>query len=245
MKDVENVCKRLFGNVAGATVYIVGNIDTETLKPLVTKYIASLPGGKKGSKFIDRDGDIVDGRIVKNVAVPMETPKSTVIQVYKANMPYSIENDVLLNIAKLYLDMLYVETLRESEGGTYGAGVMNTTMREPKEMLLLQVAFETNPESAEKLSNLAVEGVHKLITEGIPAEKFDMIIQNIKKNIPQDRISNYYWVGALQKYAEFGDMYDCEYEKAVDSATPEAVVELMKRLIDAGNFIQLTMSPKE
>ena len=245
MKDVENVCKRLFGNVAGATVYIVGNIDTETLKPLVTKYIASLPGGKKGSKFIDRDGDIVDGRIVKNVAVPMETPKSTVIQVYKANMPYSIENDVLLNIAKLYLDMLYVETLRESEGGTYGAGVMNTTMREPTERLLLQVAFETNPESAEKLSNLAVEGVHKLITEGIPAEKFDMIIQNIKKNIPQDRISNYYWVGALQKYAEFGDMYDCEYEKAVDSATPEAVVELMKRLIDAGNFIQLTMSPKE
>ena len=141
--------------------------------------------------------------------------------------------------------MLYVETLRESEGGTYGAGVMNTTIREPKEMALLQVAFETNPESAEKLSNLAVEGVHKLIAEGIPADKFDMILQNIKKNIPQDRISNSYWVGALQEYAEFGDMYDSEYEKAVDSATPEAVVELMKRLIDAGNFIQLTMSPKE
>ena len=245
MKNVENVYKRLFGNVAGATVYIVGNVDAETLKPLVTKYIATLPGGKKGSKFIDRKDGIVDGKIVKSVAVPMETPKSTVIQVYKADMPYSIQNDVLLNIAKLYLDMLYVETLRESEGGTYGAGVMNTTIREPKEMALLQVAFETNPESAEKLSNLAVEGVHKLIAEGIPADKFDMILQNIKKNIPQDRISNSYWVGALQEYAEFGDMYDSEYEKAVDSATPEAVVELMKRLIDAGNFIQLTMSPKE
>ena len=245
MKNVKNVYKRLFGNVAGATVYIVGNVDAETLKPLVTKYIATLPGGKKGSKFIDRKDGIVDGKIVKSVAVPMETPKSTVIQVYKADMPYSIQNDVLLNIAKLYLDMLYVETLRESEGGTYGAGVMNTTIREPKEMALLQVAFETNPESAEKLSNLAVEGVQKLIAEGIPADKFDMILQNIKKNIPQDRISNSYWVGALQEYAEFGDMYDSEYEKAVDSATPEAVVELMKRLIDAGNFIQLTMSPKE
>ena len=245
MKNVENVYKRLFGNVSGATVYIVGNVDAETLKPLVTKYIATLPGGKKGSKFIDRKDGIVDGKIVKSVAVPMETPKSTVIQVYKADMPYSIQNDVLLNIAKLYLDMLYVETLRESEGGTYGAGVMNTTIREPKEMALLQVAFETNPESAEKLSNLAVEGVQKLIAEGIPADKFDMILQNIKKNIPQDRISNSYWVGALQEYAEFGDMYDSEYEKAVDSATPEGVVELMKRLIDAGNFIQLTMSPKE
>ncbi len=245
IKDVEKVGKRLFGNVAGATVYIVGNVDAETLKPLVAKYIASLPGGKKGGKFIDRKDDIVDGKIVKDVVIPMETPKSTVIQVYTADIPYSVENDVLLNIAKLYLDMVYVETLRESEGGTYGAGVMNTTIREPKEMALLQVAFETNPESAEKLSNLAVEGVQKLIGEGIPADKFDMIIQNIKKNIPQDRISNSYWLNVLQNYAEFGDMYDSEYEKAVNEATPEAVVELMKRLIDAGNFIQLTMSPKE
>ena len=245
MKNVENVCKRLFGNVAGATVYIVGNVDAETLKPLVTKYIASLPGGKKGSKWIDRNGEIVEGRRVKDVAMPMETPKSTVIQVYSANIPYSIENDVLLNIAKLYLDMVYVETLRESEGGTYGAGVMNTTMREPKEMALLQVAFETNPESAEKLSNLAVEGVHKLIAEGIPADKFDMIVQNIKKNIPQDRISNSYWLGVLQDYAEFGDMYDNEYEEAVENATPEAVVEFMKNLVDAENFVQLTMSPEK
>ena len=245
IKDVENVCKRLFGNVAGATVYIVGNIDAGTLKPLVTKYIASLPGGKKGSKFIDRKDGIVEGKIVKEVVVPMETPKSTTIQVYTANIPYSIENDVLLNIAKLYLDMVYVETLRESEGGTYGASVVNKTAREPKEMAMLHVVFETNPESVKKLSDLAVEGVHKLITDGIPADKFDMIIQNIKKNIPQDRISNIYWVNALRDYVEYGDMYDSEYEKAVDNATPEAVVELVKNLVDAGNFIQLTMSPEE
>jgi predicted Zn-dependent peptidase len=52
-------------------------------------------------------------------------------------------------------------------------------------------------------------------------------------------------LGALQEYVEFGEMYDSEYEKAVGSATPEAVVELMKKLVDAGNFIQLTMSPQE
>ena len=72
-----------------------------------------------------------------------------------------------------------------------------------------------------------------------------MIIQNIKKNIPQDRISNSYWLNVLQDYAEFGDMYDSEYEKAVNDATPEAVVELVKNLVDAGNFIQLTMSPEK
>ena len=243
--DFEKASRRLFGNVAGATVYVVGNVDAETLKPLVTKYVASLPGGKKGSKFIDRKEDIVNGNVVKDEAMVMETPKSTVLQVYTADMPYSVKNEVLLDIAKLYLDMVYVETLRESEGGTYGAGVATVCGREPKDVAILQVVFETNPESAEKLSKLAVEGVQKLVAEGIPADKFDMILKNVQKNIPQDRISNSYWGSALQKYVEFGEMYDSEYEQAVNTATPEAVVETMKKLLDAGNFIQLVVSPEK
>ena len=242
--DFEKASRRLFGNVAGATVYIVGNVDAKTLKPLVTKYIASLPGGKKGSKFIDRKEDIVKGNVAKNEAIVMETPKSTVLQVYTANTPYSVKNEVLLDIAKLYLDMVYVETLRESEGGTYGASVATVCGREPKNVAILQVAFETNPESAEKLAKLAVDGVQKLIAEGIPADKFDMIIKNVQKNIPQDRISNGYWSSVLQKYVEFGDKYDSEYENAVNAATPEAVVEAVKKLVEADNFIQLIVSPE-
>ena len=245
INDFEKASRRLFGNVAGATVYVVGNVDAETLKPLVAKYIASLPGGKKGSKFIDRNEDIVKGNVVKNEAMVMETPKSTVLQVYTAYMPYSIKNEVLLDIAKLYLDMVYVETLRESEGGTYGASVATICSREPKDVAIMQVAFETNPESAEKLSNLAVEGVQRLVAEGIPADKFDMIIKNIKKNIPQDRISNRYWGSVLQKSVEFGDKYDSEYEEAVDTATPEAVVKAMKELLADDNFIQLVVSPEK
>ena len=243
--DFEKASRRLFGNVAGATVYVVGNVDAQTLKPLVTKYIASLPGGKKGSKFIDRKEDIVRGNVVKNEMIVMETPKSTVLQVYTANTPYSIKNEVLLDIAKLYLDMVYVETLRESEGGTYGAGVATVCGREPKDVAILQVVFETNPESAEKLAKLAVDGVQKLIAEGIPADKFDMIIKNVQKNIPQDRISNSYWGSALQKFVEFGDKYDNEYEEAVNTATPEDVVEAVKKLVEADNFIQLIVSPQE
>ena len=204
-----------------------------------------MPGGKKGSKFIDRKEDIVKGNIVKNEAMVMETPKSTVLQVYTSNTPYSIKNEVLLDIAKLYLDMVYVETLRESEGGTYGAGVATVCSREPKDVAILQVVFETNPESAEKLAKLAVDGVQKLIAEGIPADKFDMIIKNIKKNIPQDRISNRYWGSVLQKSVEFGDKYDSEYEEAVDTATPEAVVKAVKELLADDNFIQLIVSPEK
>ncbi len=241
--DVEKVNRRLFGDVAGATVYVVGNIDAETLKPLVEKYIASLPGGKKGAKVIDRKEDIVKGKVIKDFPVEMETPKNTVLQVYSAKIPATIENKVLLTAAKYYLDMVYVETLRESEGGTYGASVSNMIQREPKPIAVLQVAFETNPESVKKLSDLAVAGVDALLKDGIPADKLDMIVKNMKKNIPQRRIENSYWMSNLQEYADHGIDYDVEYESAVDAITSEAVVKLMKKIVGQKNFIQISISP--
>ena len=243
IKDVENASRRLFGNVAGATLYVVGNVDKETLKPLVEKYVASLPGGKKGSKAIDHKEYIVKGEVVKDFPVEMETPKNTVLQVYSAKVPATVENEVLLDVAKQYLDMLYVETLRESEGGTYGASVASALNREPKELALIQVAFETNPESVKKLSELAIAGMYSLVEEGIPADKLDMIIKNIKKNIPQRRIENSYWMSNLQQYADYGIDYDAAYDAAVNAVTSEAVVALMQTVLGQGNFIQISLSP--
>ena len=241
--DVEKVYRRLYGDVAGATVYVVGNVDAETLKPLVEKYIASLPAGKKAAKVIDRKEDIVKGEIIKDFPIAMETPKSTVLQVYSGKIPATVENEVLLDVAKQYLDMLYVETLRESEGGTYGASTASVVMREPKEFAVIQVVFETNPESAKKLSDLAVAGMYNLVENGIPADKLDMIIKNIKKNIPQSRISNYYWMNNLKMFANYGIDYDAAYDSAVNAVTSEAVVEIVQKILSQGNYIQVSNSP--
>ena len=243
--DVEKASQRLFGNVAGATVYVVGNVDAETLKPLVEKYIASLPGGKKGSKPVDHKEYIVKGEIVKDCVVEMETPLSTVIQAYSADMPYSLQNEVLLDAAVGYLEILYTETLREGEGGTYGASVGSMLSRDLKESAMLQVAFQTNPESAKKLSELAVSGMQKLIAEGVPADKLEMVVLNLKKNIPQDRISNNYWYSCLKNNVQYGEDYDTEYEAAVNAITSDAIVAVVKQLVEQNNFIQLTLSPEE
>ena len=173
----------------------------------------------------------------------METPKATVLQVYSADMPYSVADEVLLDAAVGYLEMVFTETLRESEGGTYGAGVASMLTREPKPKAMLQVVFETNPESAEKLSQLAVDGVNKAIAEGVPAEKVEMIVSNLKKNIPQERISNSYWMECLSDYNDYNENYDQEYEEAVNNITSDAIVNTLKKLVEQENFIQIIMSP--
>ena len=245
IETAEKVYRRLFAGVNGATLRIVGNVELETIKPLVEKYIGSIEKGGKATKWIDRGEDFVKGKIVENPKVAMETPKTTVFQFYSADVPYSIEKEVMLDVAKQLLDMIYTESIRESEGGTYGVGVATLLREEPKEIAGLQISFETNPEQAPKLAPMTAEGIRGIIDNGIDAAMLAKVVENFKKNIPEQRISNYYWMSILKEWNDKGIDYDKEYEKAVSSITAEKVISVLKSVVDSGNYVEIIMSPAE
>ncbi len=246
LATIERVYRELFKDAAGATLRIVGNVDPETIKPMIEKYIGSIAKGKKASKVNKANNiSIAKGIIDENVAIPMETPKSTVLQVYTAYMPIDTKTEVSLEIAKYVLDMIYTKTIREEEGGTYGVGVAMVGQRTPQERVIIQASFDTNPEQAPKLCELAIKGLKELAENGPDEEKFNMAIENLKKNIPESRISNSYWMNNLSQYYDYGIDYDKEYEEAVNSVTPADVKAVLQAVLAQNNFIEITSAPKE
>ena len=176
LATIERVYRSLFRDVAGATLYITGNVDMETLKPMVEKYAGSLTKGKKATSWTDAGADVVKGEITNHFNVEMETPKTTVLQVYTAYFPYSVKNSVMLEAAKYILDMIYTDTLREEEGGTYGASVGSTMQNEPEAMAMIQIYFDTNPEAAARLIKSAVDGLKNLAADGPTEEQLNRAI---------------------------------------------------------------------
>ena len=245
IETIERVYRDLYKDAAGSTLYVVGNVDVDTIKPLIEKYIGSITKGKKARTWKDRGEGVVKGNVVNHFGTKMETPKSSVAQVYSAYVPYSVKDEVLLNAAKYILDMIYTETVREQEGGTYGVGIGTATSKDPVQRRLLQVMFDTNPESATKLAALTRSGLEKLANEGPTAEQLSKAIENMKKNIPEQRINNSYWLSVLKKFHEDGIRYDEEYEAAVNNITAEGIKSVLKPLIEQGNFIEVIMSPEK
>ncbi len=247
LATIERVYReQLFKDMAGATVYIVGNVDLATLKPLVEKYIGSMPKGKKATQWQETGEHIVKGNVENHFNTAMETPKSTVLQVYTSYIPYTVKEEVMLDAAKYVLDMIYTETLREEEGGTYGAGVSTGMQKYPEERALIQVYFDTNPESADKLRELAVKGINGLMTDGPTDEQLTRTVENFKKNIPESRITNGWWLNALQMYCNYDGLdYDKEYEAAVNEISAENIQAALKAVLDQGNFIEVMMSPEK
>mgnify|MGYP004620490961 FL=1 len=243
LATIERVYRSLFKDAAGLTAVFVGNIDLDSFKPLCEKYLGSIPKGKKATTWKDNSPKVVKGEVIDHFSTDMQTPKNTVIQFYSADMPYSVKTSVMLKAANYILDMIYVDTLREDEGGTYGASSDMSITAAPQQQARIQVAFETNPTQCEKLIGLAKEGLHKLANEGPTEEQMTRTLENFRKGIPEKRINNSYWLGNLLTNEYRGIDYDAEYEAAVNEISAEGIKEVLQKVLESGNFIEIVMSP--
>ena len=243
LATIERVTRSLYSDAAGATMYIVGNFDIDAVKPLVEKYVGSLPKGKKATHWVDRNVDLSKDNKVNDFKVDMQTPKSTVLQVLRSDIPYTRAASVAASALNYILDMIYVETLREEEGGTYGASVSVSLSRRPKEVGVLEVYFDTNPSSADKLREIALEGIRKIAENGPSEEQFNKTIKNLEKNIPERKITNSYWMSALTNWVDFGEDMVEEYEAAVKALTPADIQALASSFVNESNKIEIVMRP--
>lgn len=244
LSTLENNYRKLFADAAGATMIIVGDFETEEIVPLIAKYGGSLPKGKKTTSWMDRGEGVVNGTVVRDFKTEMQTPKVTVVQCYNVRKPYSVEAEVAVDALQYILNMIYTETLREEEGGTYGASAYGNTTNEPDASALVQIAFETNTEQADKLRELAVAGFKSVAENGPEADKFDKAVKNLEKSIPESKQTNSFWATALRGSVLYGVDYVNEYEAAVKALTPEKVKACAAEFINSGNFVELVMRPE-
>ena len=246
LATIERVYRELFKDAGGAKLTIVGNVDPAALKPLVEKYVGSIAKNKKARK-LNEDNLIhfAKGDVDATVELNMATPKSTIFKVYSAYMPVDTKTQVALEVANYVLDMIYTKTIREDEGGTYGVSTAMAGQRLPIERAVIQIYFDTNPEAAPKLIELAEKGLADLAQNGPSAEQMSKAVENLKKNIPESRISNSYWMSALDNWYDLGINSDAEYEAAVNSVTVEDVKNVLQAILAQNNSIQLVSAPKK
>jgi zinc protease len=245
LETIEKVYRKLFKGAKGATLTIVGNVDLETLKPMVEKYVGSLPKGKKTCMNKKNLIQMAKGESINVLNVEMQTPKKTVFQVWTGYMPVSTKDIVTLDVANYILDMIYTRTIREKEGGTYGVGSSLGAARKPYDRVTFMVQFDTNPEQAEKLSGLTAQYLKEFAENGPTAEELAKALENLKKNVPESRINNGYWQNAIETNLDYNIDYDAEYEAALNSVTAEDIKTLLQAVLAQDNFIQIVLAPME
>ena len=245
-ESFEKSYRKLFANMAKAEVIICGNVDMETIKPLVEKYIGSLPVAKKATSFIDRKDDVVPGQIDNYFTCPMETPKTTCMFIVSGDAAKgNLSDRIHMKAISSILDIIYTATIREDEGGTYGVGTQGsvTSIPTPRSELLIQ--FDTDPAKADAMIALALDGLRSIAEKGPDAAMVEKVKGNMLKLIPEQRITNSYWYNKLGSYYNTGLDLDTDMEKEIESLSVESVQKAAADLLSQGNMIKVVMNPEK
>jgi len=245
LKTLGDTYKRLFNGVSGATMIVVGDFKVDEILPLIQKYVGSLKKAGKATDWKYMGDAIAEGSRVGEYKTKMATPKVTVFQCYSSFKPYCVEDVVRMEALSYILDMIYTETLREEEGGTYGASAIDRTTNAPREGKMIQVYFDTNAEQADKLRELAKKGITRVAQEGPTEVEFDKAVKNLQKRIPEKKIRNAFWMSVLENNAKYGFDYLPAYEAAVAALTADQVKAVAAEVVNSGNIVEVILRPEE
>ena len=231
-----------FKDASDFTFYFVGNIDLETAKPLIAEYLGALPAINRKETFKDTKMSIRKGVYKNEYAKEQQTPTATIVFLYSGKAPYTLNNAILLSFATQVLDMVYTEEVREKEGGTYGVNCFGDLQKYPKEQLLLQIVFQTDPAKKDKLAGIVVDELKKLAAEGPSDVHLQKVKEYMLKKYADNQKENGYWMNNLNDYFYYGMDMTEGYTDIVNSITAKDIQKFVSDLLKQGNEIEVTMT---
>jgi len=245
LETLENCYRRLFADAAGATAVIVGDFQTNDILPLVEKYIGSLPKGGKTTNWKNCGEGYRSGTVENDFCTRMEAPKVSVIQGFCVNGPLTAEKKTVYRALSYILRIIYTNTLREGEGGTYSAGCYPDFTEDPYNQSALLIQFDTNEEQAPRLIELSLDAINGIAQNGPTGEDFDKAQKYFQKTLPEQKLRISFWSGSLKRGILYGGDNLTETEAAINNLTSQKIQSAAQELLSCGNYIKVVMRPEK
>ena len=242
------VYKTRFANPADFTFVFVGNINPKD--PKVQELICLWLGGMKTKKcareeVIDHHITVTMGQQKNYFSRAMETTTaSNRIQYTSYDIPFTMANDLNMEMIGRILSTRYLESIREREGGSYGVGTYGYVMGLPSPRAGLLMQFDTDPKKQERLMEIIHEEVQTIVANGPLASDLQKEKESMLKDFQEDLEKNTYWRQSLYMYYMYGHNNIRDYKAAVEAITAETVQETLRKLVSAGNVFEVVMFPE-
>ena len=240
------VYKTRFANPADFIFFFVGNVDPadKAFQTQVCTWLGGLKTCKKLETAADDKVRVPSGNNQNYFTRQMETKTaSNRIQYTSYDMPYTLANNLNMEMIGRILSTRYLESIREREGGSYGVGCAGWMNRHPIPYAQLIMQFDTDPDKQEKLMSIIHEEVMTIVENGPLAKDLQKEKESMLKDFEEDLEKNGYWTDLLSVYYKNGINYVTDYKAAVESITAETVQATLKKLVDAGNVFEVVMLP--
>ena len=244
LKHALEIYRQRFADASNFTFVFVGTMDTTVLKPLVERYIASLPATHAGETWKDVGMSYPTGVIRREVKRGIE-PKAQTAIVFTGPFEYTWQNVQDLNELSDLLQIKLRERLRQDLGGTYGVGVSISPTHYPRETYAVRIDFGSAPERAAELQKAVFAEIDSIKAKGASESELQKVretdLRERETNLRQNRI----WLSLLSSYDFNGwdPALILKYDDAVKAMTSAGLQAAAKKYFDSSRFVVVQLLP--
>jgi len=238
------VYKERFADESGFTFVFVGSIDTLILKPLLEKYIASLPATYKVVNY--KELYHYPTGVIERIVYKGTEPKATVLMNFTGTFPYGYSNNLKLDALREVLLIRLTERLREQESEVYSPQVSAGASKLGGEYFNFEIGFGCAPQNVNKLIASTLDEINKLKTNGPTQTNLDKYKTEAIRKLETDQQTNSYWenylIRQLQDKEDLDEVFN--YKNAINAITIEDVRQMAEGYLTGKNFIKLILMPE-
>ncbi len=242
------IYKERFSNAADFRTVIIGNMSVDELRPLILKYLATLPSVPSAPKSqVDWKNvpQWVQGDFSRVFRKKMATPLANVSIFYGADVEFTPKNDLVLDFLKRCLSIAYTDSVREEKGGTYGVSVDFGLEKDDHPTATLRISYNADPQRYEELNPIVYQQLRHIAEKGPAQTSMQKVREYLVKQYSQIAITNDYWNYIAWHELDDGADFDLDYCKMCEEMTARDVQQMARRLIDSGCRIEVTMLSEE
>ncbi len=237
--------KDRFADASDFTFVFAGNFDYATIRPLVERYVASLPSTRR-REIWKNEGITPPRGVVEKVVRKGIEPKSQAAIVFTGAFPFDSPHEVALDALGIVLEGRLRLRLREAMRGTYGVDVEAHDTKIPEPRYSITIQFGCDPDRTEELVTTLFREVERLKAQGPTEEEVADARKALMVGHQTDTAENRRLVAQISERYEFGqDVMDffnlpAEYQKL----TALAIQDAARRYLDTKNYVRVTLFPE-
>ena len=241
------IFKERFAAPADFTFVFTGNVNPadEAVKQAVLSYLGGLKSKKVNEDFTDNKIRRPRGLVNNHFTKSMQINKASNFIFYSGHLPYNLENHTTMTAIGSILNMRYLESIREKEGGSYGVGVRGSLSRVPISEAVLLMQFDTDPEKQAHLMSIIHKEVDEIVENGPRKDDLQKVKENMLKKYAEDLRENSWWSRTIVSYYQDELNYPEDYTAAVESLTAEKIQSTLRKITEQGNVLEVVMKPAE
>lgn len=235
-----------FADAGDFTFVFVGRLDPEAMRPLVERYLASLPGLGRGETWKDWRVPPPEGVVKRTVEKGVE-PKSLTAVVFSGPFRNDAANRIALRAAAQILETRLRKLLRETLSGTYDVGVWPSYSRIPREEFRVTVELGADPERMEEMSAAIFREIARLRKKGPTAREVDEVRLAETRDHETSSRQNAWWLGQLVERYRTGEdpAAIARIPESFPLLTRASVKAAARACFDTKRFVQVTLYPEK